>query len=1028
MSASGIAVIGLAGRFPGAASVEELWRNLCRGVESVRFLERAEVLSRGVDPALVDDPAFVPAEALPDDVELFDAAFFDMSHREAEITDPQHRLLLECACHALEDAGYDPTRSPGPVGIFAGATLNTYLPLHLMSDPGLLAALDPMQVNIASASDFLTTRISYKLNLQGSSHGVQSACSTSLVAVALACQKLLDRECDLALAGGVSFNASLRGGYRYMEGGVMSPDGHCRPFDARARGTVFGGGAGLVVLKRLEEALADGDAVRAVIRGAAVNNDGWRKVGYTAPSVEGQASVVAEALANAGVSPATVGYVEAHGTATPLGDPVEVEALTRAFRAGTDRRGFCALGSIKGNVGHLDAAGGVAGLIKAVLCLEREAIPPACGFRSPNPEIDFVGGPFHVNTELLEWPRGGEPRRAGVSSFGAGGTNVHVVLEEAPPVAPGSPSRPWQLLVLSARTASSLAAATEALAAHLESGPELDGPGLADAAFTLQLGRRAFERRRTVVCRGREEAGVALRQPHRWRDGAPVKGGPALAFLFPGQGAQAAGIAAGLYAEELIFRSEVDRCVEVLSPGLGEELRALWRGGLEEDRAAQLLRTELAQPALLIVELALAHLLASWGIRPAALAGHSLGEYAAACLAGVFSREDALCLVAARGRLMAELPAGAMLAVPLAEEELEPWLAGSGLDLAAVNGPGRCVVAGPLTAVEDLEARLAGEGVSARRLATSHAFHSADLDPLVERFTGLLAGVEMRPPEIPFLSNLTGTWIRPEEAVDPLYWARQMRRTARFADNLDELLRDPRHLFLEVGPGKTLSLLARRHPGVDPGRVVAALDASEGVPEPAALLDAVGRLWTRGVEVDWRGLHAGERRRRVPLPGYPFDRGRYWIERRPPAVVAATARQAAEEIAAATDATATPSTLHPRPDLETVYVAPGSPLERRIAEIWRQCLGVDRVGVLDSFFALGGDSLLAVQTIDRLRRDLGREIPVTNVYEGVTVRDLARLLEPAVGEPEDASRQGRMLARRSLQREMRFRRRQEDVR
>jgi phthiocerol/phenolphthiocerol synthesis type-I polyketide synthase E len=1026
VSASGIAVIGLAGRFPGAATVEELWSNLCRGVESVRLLERAEVLSRGVDPALADDPAFVPAEALPDGIELFDAAFFDMSHREAEITDPQHRLLLECACHALEDAGYDPARSPGPVGIFAGATLNTYLPLHLMSDPGLLASLDPMQVNIASAADFLTTRISYKLNLQGPSHGVQSACSTSLVAVALACQKLLDQDCDLALAGGVSFNASLLGGYRYVKGGVMSPDGHCRPFDARARGTVFGSGVGLVVLKRLEEALTDGDAVRAVIRGAAVNNDGWRKVGYTAPSVEGQASVVAEALANAGISPAAVGYVEAHGTATPLGDPVEVEALTRAFRAGTEQCGFCAVGSIKGNVGHLDAAGGVAGLIKAVLCLEREAIPPACGFHSPNPEIDFAGSPFHVNTELREWPRGSEPRRAGVSSFGAGGTNVHVVLEEAPAAAPGGPSRPWQLLILSARTPSSLSAATEALASCLESRPELDGPGLADAAFTLQLGRRAFEQRRAVVCPGREAASAALRQPHRWRDGALVKGGPSLAFLFPGQGAQAAGVAAGLYAEEPVFRSEVDRCVEILSPGIGEELRELWSGGPEVERTERLLRTELTQPALLIVELALAHLLASWGIHPAALAGHSLGEYAAACLAGVFSREDALRLVAARGRLMRELPAGAMLAVPLSEEELEPWLAASsGLALAAVNGLGRCVVAGPLEAMADLKESLAGEGVSARYLATAHAFHSAALDPLVERFTGLLAEVEMRPPEIPFLSNVTGTWIRPEEAMDPCYWGRQMRRTVRFADNLDELLRDPRHLLLEVGPGKTLSLLARRHPRVDPGRVVAALDGSEEMPEPAALLDAAGRLWTRGVEVDWRGLHAGGRRCRVPLPGYAFERGRYWIERRPPG--AATGQ--AEEAPAAPPVEVAIPALHPRPALETVYVAPTSSLERRIAEIWQQCLGVDRVGMLDSFFALGGDSLLAVQTIDRLRRDLGREIPVTNVYEGVTVRDLARLLEPAaVEEPRDGNRQERMLSRRSLQLEMRLRRRQEDVR
>jgi phthiocerol/phenolphthiocerol synthesis type-I polyketide synthase E len=1023
LDGSEIAVIGMAGRFPGARNVDELWHNLCRGVEAVRFLTREEVLARGIAPELADDPAFVPAESFPADIEMFDAAFFDMSHREAEVTDPQHRLLLECAWDAFCDAGYDPLRTPGAVGVFAGATLNTYLLLHVLGDQRLLSSLDPVQVNIASAGDFLTTRVSYKLNLQGPSHTVQSACSTSLVAVALACQKLFDGDCDLALAGGVSINVSLRGGYRAIEGGMMSPDGRCRPFDARAGGTIFGGGAGLVVLKRLREALADGDTVRAVIRGVAVNNDGWRKIGYTAPSVEGQARVVAEALANAGVSPATIGYVEAHGTATPLGDPVEVQALTRAFRAGTDRTGFCALGSIKGNLGHLDAAGGVAGLIKAVLALERERIPPSLHYTAPNPEIDFAATPFYVNAPLAEWRRGAEPRRAGVSAFGVGGTNAHVVLEEAPPAAPGGPARPWQLLVLSARTSTALAAATADLASCLESRPELDGAGLADAAFTLQQGRRAFEQRRALVCRDREDAVAALRQPHRWRDGRQGKGDPSVAFLFPGQGAQATGMAAGLYAGEPVFQAEVDGCCDALSPGLGDDLRRLLSGGLETDAAARLLaQTEITQPALFIVATSLARLLAAWGVRPAALLGHSLGEYAAACVAGVFSRYDALRLVAARGRLMQELPAGGMLAVPLSEEEIDPWLDGTGgqLALAAVNGPGRCVVAGPLAAIRELEERLAGEGFHTRRLQTSHAFHSPALDPVVERFSALLAEVEMRPPAIPFLSNLTGTWIRAEEATDPGYWTRQMLRPVRFAENLDELLCTPR-LLLEVGPGKMLSQLARRHPAAAPGTVVPALDVTDTLPEPAALLDAVGRLWAAGVEVDWRGVHGGERRRRVPLPGYPFERSRYWIDRRPTSLAADSSLGDATPRAAA----AAEPAPHPRPALETVFVAPGTDLERRIAGLWQRVLGVDRIGVHDNFFALGGDSLLALKTIDLLRSELGREIPATNLYEGVSVRELARLLdpgEPEAGEEPDDGRQERMVSRKSLQRELRLRR------
>ncbi len=893
-----VAVIGLAGRFPGAPSVEQLWENLKNGVESISFFTEQELLEAGVSPAQLARPGYVPAASVLEGVELFDAALFDIPPHEARLLDPQHRLFLETAWEALERAGYDSERYPGLVGLYAGVEMNTYLH-NLFSQPEVIETAGAFQLEVSSDKDYLATRTSYKLSLRGPSLTVQSACSTSLVAVHLACQALLSGECDMALAGGVSLKLPAKSGYRAAEGGIHSPDGHCRAFDARAQGTVFGSGIGLVVLKRLPDALADGDLIHAVIRGSAVNNDGSQKAGYSAPGGEGQYQVVRTAHLQAEVGPETITYVEAHGTGTSMGDPIEVAALTRAFRAGTDKSGFCALGSAKTNVGHLRSAAGVTGLIKTVLSLRHRQIPPSLHFERPNPLIDFASSPFFVNDRLREWNAGGIPLRAGVSSFGVGGTNAHVIVEEPPAREPSPPpARPWQLLVLSAHTATALAAARTRLAEHLHRHPELP---LADAAWTLQVGRRRLRHRGALVCRSPEEASAALEagDSDLFATARQEKNARPAVFLFPGQGSQHPGMAREVYETEASFRRAVDRCCEILRPLLGLDLREVLypRPGQEEDAARRLEQTALAQPALFVVEHSLAGLWMEWGVRPRALLGHSVGEFVAACLAGVFSLEDALALVAERGRLMQSMPPGAMLSVPVPEEEIAPLL-GPGLALAAVNGPGRAVVSGPREAVEALAAELAGRGVACRSLHTSHAFHSPMMEPVLAPFEARVAAVRRRPPEIPFVSNLTGGWITAEEAIDPRYWARQLRGTVRFGDGLRTLAAEPEAVLLEVGPGQALASFARQSPDRPASQaVVRSLPhPKEAEPDGRFLTGAVGRLWLAGVEIDWQGFHAGTARRRVELPSYPFERQRYWIDRRPESVPGAARPDVRKEI------------------------------------------------------------------------------------------------------------------------------------
>jgi amino acid adenylation domain-containing protein len=871
-----IAIIGMSARVPGAKNVEEFWNMLRDGVEGVRFLSDDELLSAGVDPKLIADPTYVKAVAAMDDVEGFDAEFFGMLKREVELMDPQHRAILEGAYVALEHAGYINLANRLRVGVFAGVARDAYFTSNLLAHPIFRNLAGDYSLMIGNEKDFPATRVAYRLNLKGPAVNVQTACSSSGVAIQLASQNLVLGECDVALAGGCRVLVPLTG-YQYVEGGTLSPDGHVRAFDAKGRGMIRGSGVCFVVLKRLDRALEDGDSIYGVIRAVSVNNDGSAKVGFAAPSVQGQSSVIQSALLKSGVNPESIGYVETHGTATAIGDPIEMAALTDAFSRSTNKKAFCAIGSVKTNIGHLDAGSCVAGLIKTVLAIKNGQIPPSLNYETPNPQIDFPNTPFFVNTALRSWQTNGEPRRAGVSSFGLGGTNVHVIVEEhhAQPTQPG---KGCEVFVLSAKTTTALESLSANLAKFLSDDSSIN---LADVAFTLQEGRQQFDCRRAIVARDFNEAIAEIKSQENRIEGTAFAKKPSVVFMFSGQGSQHVNMARDLYEKEPTFQAFFDEACDAFLPHLGLDLRTIIypKVGEEGEATSRINQTQFAQPSLFVVGYALANYLIELGIEPDCMIGHSVGEYAAACISGVFALEDVAKILSARARLMQSQPRGSMRAVRLPEAELLPLLK-DGVSLAASNSPMLSVVSGTDEAIALFDAELAARGLATTVLHTSHAFHSEMMDPICAPFAEVVRAVKAAPATIPILSTATVEWLTEKEATATDYWVSQLRLPVRFSSVVTELAKSDNRVFIECGPNTALTNAVKAHLSKENSRRV--INCLPHVNEPRlsriVFHSAIGRLWTLGGTPDWSKVRGDGKRRRVGLPSYPFERRRFWVD------------------------------------------------------------------------------------------------------------------------------------------------------
>ncbi|CAF2949130.1 unnamed protein product [Rotaria sp. Silwood2] len=981
-----VAIIGMAGRFPGAENIEEFWENLKSSKESITFYTKEELAAAGIDKTLLDDPNYVRAQGKLSDIKGFNANFFGYTDMEAQIMDPQHRLFITCALEALENAGYNPQEYKGNIGIYAGSGT----PVYWMEHASATAATDDLasrfQLMLNNANDFLTTRVAYKFNLTGPAISVQTACSTSLVAVHQACGALQLGDCDIALAGGVSLTFLEKQGYLYQPGMIYSPDGKCRAFDAEAQGTVSGQGVGIVVLKPLQQAIADKDHIYAVIKASAINNDGHNKIGFTAPSSEQQAEVIRSAQEKAGIIADSVTYIETHGTATTLGDPIEIEGLSKAFKyITTDKKQYCAIGSVKTNVGHLGTAAGVTGLIKTALCLYHRTLVPSLHYNKANPKINFADSHFYVNTETKKWQPNALPLRAGVSSFGIGGTNAHVILEEAPIAADNLSAdstefaiKPWQLISLSAHTSTALDKQSANIADFLCKQPFTH---LEKMAYTLHVGRQRLKYNRFVVASSAEDIISALEQP----DQAYIEqvGERPIVFMFPGQGAQYINMGKELYEADSNFKENIDKCLAIVKHKLYYNIT------LDDilGRTTKINQTFITQPALFIIEYALAQYLIHLGIKPTAMIGHSVGEYVTACLAGVFSLEDGIALIIERGRLLQSLPEGKMLAVPLSYKETAQYLPGYDLDIAVINDAESCVVAGSITAIDKFNDHLKNKGIDCQLLKVSHAFHSRMLKPILLKFYNAVSQIQLKPPTIPFISNLTGTWADTNKITTPQYWVDHLRNTVRFTQGLDCLFNTEsiaNSIFLEVGPSQILTSIARKHQKKQSNLVIPSMRRyHENKNDNELLLISLGSLYATGINIDWEKFYKGPNKCRISLPTYPFENKPYWI----PAAMSNTIMLQHEQ--EQTEVTYNALSVKSSNIVETKIL---TPIESIIISIWQQILGNYNISIHDDFFDLGGNSLMIVQLASKLKKQLNVQIDLASI-EKLTIHALAIVIE-----------------------------------
>ncbi|MBB6109293.1 amino acid adenylation domain-containing protein [Mucilaginibacter lappiensis] len=959
-----VAVIGMAGRFPGANTIDEFWKLLAEGRETISFFSTGEI-DRSIPINIKNNPAYIKARGIIDGADEFDAEFFGFNPRSAELMDPQHRVFLEIAWEVLEKTGHLPQKYSGTIGVFAGCGYNTYYDNNVLTNPEIVEKTGPFQVRLLNEKDYIATRTAYQLNLQGPAVAVYAACSTSLLAVAQAVNNIRDGQCTVAIAGASSITSPIKSGHLYEEGSIMSNDGHCRPFDAQATGTVFSDGAGIVLLKSLEDALQDGDTIYGVIKGVGINNDGAVKSSFSGPSAQGQAGAIAMAIDDAGIEPSSISYVEAHGTATPIGDPIEIEGLSVAFGE-QDQKQFCAIGSIKSNMGHLTAASGVAGLIKTVLALRNRQIPPSLFYQHINPNIDIADTPFYVNTELKSWETN-NIRRAGVSSFGVGGTNVHVVVEEyETELAPTGTNNPWKLICWSAKTENSLNNYAQKLGKHIS---QHTGVDLNDVAYTLQTTRAGFNFRRFMLVADNHELLTKLNTLQT--DASAYKNLKAeisgVVFMFPGQGSQYSEMGGDLYRNEPVFTNAVDECIALLQGTIHENLLQIMYPVAPDSQSHEKIKQTInAQPAIFILEYAMAKLWMSWGIQPEVFIGHSIGEFVAAHLAGVFSLQDVLILISERARLVNRVSKGSMLSVRLTADKLSELLP-EGLSIAAVNSHKLCVVAGPDEWINKFADDLSEKGIPSRLLVTSHAFHSSMMDEVIAPFEKVVRSIKLNAPVKPLVSTVTGNWITEAEATDPKYWAQHLRKTVRFADGLDTLLEDENRLFLEVGPGNILATLARQHTAGKNVAIISGFEKTENLSENYSVLKAQGQLWLNGVELNWDAVYLGQNRKKIDLPTYAFDHKRYWLE---PANIINKLETAADTFVQQN--TITPTTPM-RKDI----------LINKLKEIFEDAAGIeiDAANTGLSFIEIGFDSLSLTQIATNLKKTFNIPITFRKLFE-----------------------------------------------